>query len=200
MIKILSSLCAVILLVMGCAQVVPGQPIPRFDFLSRATVPVMVSEIQVTNTYTAPMASPNVDHLFNVTLGEAVKHWSDRRFSPQGSQGTLTIIVEEASVIEEPLLRTQGWRGIFTFDQAYRYKAKLVVSVSATNPDDLGSVATTRVTVEHNRTIGEYASVQDRDKAWTRLTEDTLHDLDLYLTKSMREKLPFLIRSAPLSY
>lgn len=193
MIKSLSIISVLSLMLMACAQVVPGRPLPRFDFLSRPTVPVMVSKVTVVSEYNAPFAAPNVDHLFNVTLSEAVQHWADRRFSPQGDAGTLTIVIEDASVIEEPLNRTDGVRGLFTIDQSYRYKANLVVSVTAENPIT-GDVASTRVTADHSRTIGEYASIQDRDEAWVALTEDIMKDLDLYLTKSIREKLPFLIR------
>ncbi len=106
---------------------------------------------------------------------------------------TLTITIEEASVIEEPLQRTEGVQGLFTLDQAYRYKATLIVSLSSTPLDHTASQSSTRATIEHSRTVGEYASVQDRDTAWTLLTQDVMHDLDLYLTKSLREKLPFLI-------
>lgn len=182
------------LMLLACAQTVPGRPMPRFDFLTRPVVPILVSNVKVVNAYTPVMASPNVDHLFNVTLEEAVQHWADRRFSPRGSDGTLTVTIEEASVIEEPLQRTEGIQGLFTLDQAYRYKATLIVSLASTPLDHTASEVSTRATIEHSRTVGEYASVQDRDAVWTLLTQDVMHDLDLYLTKSMREKLPFLIR------
>lgn len=194
MIKKLFSFTAIALFLVACAQTVPGQPMPRFDFLTRPTVPIMVSKIEVVDQYTPPLAAPNVDHLFNVKLSEAVQHWADRRFSPQGHDGTLTVTIEEASVVEEPLQRTQGVKGLFTFDQAYRYNAKLVVALSSTPLDHTMDKVTTRATVEHSRTVSEYASVQDKEEAWIKLTEDVMHDLDLYLTKSLREKMPFLIR------
>ncbi len=193
MIRSFSILAIFTTLLVACTQVLPGRPVPRFDFLSRPTVPVLVSDINVVNQYQAPFAAPNVDHLFNVTLSEAVQHWVDRRFSPQGQEGTLEVVIEDASVIEEPLQRTQGIQEIFTLDQSYRYKANLVVSVRATDPAT-GNVVSTRVTADHSRTISEYASIQDRDEVWIALTQDIMRDLDLYLTKSIREKLPFLIR------
>ncbi len=184
-----------ILFLTGCAQSISGTPMPKFDFSSQSMIPVAVKNIVVNDVYQPPIAAPHVDHLFPLKLTEAVRHWSDRRFETRGDAGTMYITIQEASVVEQPLSRTTGVKGWFTFDQAYRYQAKLVVEITTDLPDDKrhGNHDSTRATIEHSRTVGENASVQEREKAWVQLTEDVMQDLDLYLTKSLQEKMPFLI-------
>ena len=98
-----------------------------------------------------------------------------------------------ASVVEVPLKRSQGVKGLFTRDQSERYDA--VIDMMAEIRDEAGNV---RVTVEstatRSRSVSENISLIEREKVWFEMTESMMTDLNTALENQIRIHMKDWIR------
>jgi len=182
------------LLLASCANTeTRPRPVPHYVYQQYPVSQLNVGSIQVVNSYVMPMNAPNAEHLMPQPLPKAVEEWAHNHFKATGGDGTLTITIKDASVVEQDLKRTKGVKGVVTIDQAERYDAKISVefSVSATSSgkDGSGSVGLTR-----GQTIAEDASLEDRDVLWTGMEEKMLTDLDAGTQSMLQQKLGFLLQ------
>lgn len=176
----------------ACANVVaPDRPVPEYDYKKYPPVMLDVSSVQVVD-YIPTMQPAHVEHLMPQPLPVAVSDWARDRFKPVGTQGVAFITVREATMIETDLDRTKGIKGVFTVDQAERYDAQIIVEfrIEGRDPEPNGSGI---VKVERSQTIGEDASLQYRDRIWTKMEERMLSDLDAATQRMLRQRLSFVL-------
>ena len=188
--KILTILAAVVMLA-SCTMDAPVRPIPRFSYKQYPATNVNVASVEVREDYRMPMQNPNVEHLMPLPLPQAVADWARSRFRATGTAGTMVITIRQASVSAKGLPTTEGVRGWFTLDQAERYDAKLLVEFNVEGTGDRAGSGDVNLT--RGQTMGENASIQDRDRAWTNIEEALLTDLDASTQKVLQERLPFLL-------
>jgi len=111
-----------------------------------------------------------------------------------GTSGSVTFTITEASVIEVPLERTSGMRGVVTNDQSERYNGKLAAKINIANParrlkGEVSAEAT------RSRTVPENLTLNERDRIWFQMSETLVNDLNTELEKAINQFLqPFLIR------
>lgn len=185
------SLIVVVGLMAACAQNVPSRPKPQFNWQNETSIPLNVSSVNVIEARSENLRTPYVGHLFPVTVPDAVRIWADERFRAMSPQGNFTITIESVSIKEEQLPLTEGIQGWFTTDQAQRYDGEMIVTLSGVS-SDLQQEGTARITVKASRTVSESASIQQRDKAWVKMTEEMLAALDTYTIEALNNKLSFL--------
>lgn len=191
MLKKLTMLCAA-LCVVSCANVTPPQrPVPEFDYAKYPPVLLDVSMIQV-NDYIPTMQNGHVEHLMPTPLPSAAGEWARTRFKAVGNTGTAFITIRDASVVGSSLDRTSGIKGVFTIDQAERYDGVLVVEmrIEGREPEPNGNGV---VKVERSQTISEDASLQQRDKLWTTMSEKMISDLDAATQRMIGNRLRFIL-------
>lgn len=184
--------CAFVLFAAACAMQAPERPQPHFAYKQYPPIKVDVAVIEVKENYRMPMNTPNVEHLMPQPLPQAVADWARSRFVAVGSAGTMTITVGDASVVRKDLPRTNGVQGWFTVDQAERYDAKVAIDFRVDGSgfqSGAGNAAVTR-----GQSIGENASVQERDRTWTKMEEAMMTDLDAATQKMLQERLAFILR------
>ena len=180
-----------VLLVAGCTMDAPVRPMPRFAYKQYPATNLNVAAIDVQEDYRMPMQNPNVEHLMPQPLPQAVADWARTRFKATGSTGTMIVTIRQASVEAKGLPTTDGVRGWFTVDQAERYDARLTVEFRVEGAGDhSGSGA---VNLTRGQTMGENASIQDRDRAWTSMEEALMTDLDASTQKVLQDRLPFVL-------
>lgn len=166
------------------------RPMPQYAYKKYPPVMLNVASIQVED-YTPSMQAPNVEHLMPQPLPAAVSDWAYTHFKPVGSMGTLYITVKDASMVGSDLKRSSGIKGVFTIDQAERYDARVMVEFRTEN---LGTNGNGVVRVERGMTVAEDASLQDRDRVWTKMAEDIMVDLDGAAMTMLQNRLPFLLQ------
>ena len=103
------------------------------------------------------------------------------------------MVVRRASVVEVPLKRSEGLKGLFTRDQSERYDA--VIDMMVEIRDESGKV---RVTVEsmakRSRSVSENISLIEREKVWFTIIESMMADLNVALENQIRIHMKDWIR------
>lgn len=188
------------LMVIGAALIAAScetttQP-PAFPQISYAHLPAIsldVARIEVENRYRPPATAPNVEHRFPVSLAATTLNWGQDRLRPVGAGGVARVVLRRASVVEVPLKRTKGVRGVFTTDQSERYDAVLDVMVEVL--DATGSRrATVESTARRSRSVPENLSVNQRDTVWFEMTEALMADLNRSLEAQIRTHMKDWLR------
>jgi hypothetical protein len=178
-----------VLVIAGCTNAPP--PPPKFapiTFTQYGPIRLSVSQVETVQEYTPPLQPPNVDHLFPVTPSAVAQRWPTDRLVANGGGYTARFVVQRASAVEVALPRSEGIRGAFTTDQAYRYDAVIEVALEIRN--DRGfrdAVVTARV--ERSRSVAEDITVNDREKVWYEMSKDMGVALNTELDRNIRATL-----------
>lgn len=192
MLKHILSLLALIV-VAACDTAAPPKPgFPQITFVHLPPIGLDVAQIRVEEQYVPPLGPPNVEHAMPVSPAAVVHRWAADRLRPAGPAGTARVIVKDASVVAQPLKKSEGVRGVFTRDQEVRYVGNLVVEV---NVETAGGLGTGFATGAATRTVTapEDISLNRRDQILFELAEGLAQDLNAALEANIRAHLaPFL--------
>lgn len=175
------------LIITSCQQAPAPQQLDQISFANMPKIRIAASEIRVVEQYEAPLKAPNVDHMFPTPPTRAVNQWVADRLQAAGTQGLLEVSVEEASVVEVPLPKTDGIRGFFTDDQSERYDAKLHVTFRMYDGARASSLAAGDVTVIRSRTINEKATIRDRERLFHDMTKEMMAQFNTEAEARMRQ-------------
>lgn len=191
--KIKHSLAAVLALVLGlslsaCEATVPNPVFPELTFQHLGPINLNVASLEISSSYKAPMAAPNVEHLFPTTPSNALKRWAEDRLvaTGSGSRGHFTIL--EASVRETALKTQEGIKGAFTKDQSERYDGLLEARLQIFDDKD-ASLGFVTAKVSRSITVREDATVNDREQAWFELNEAMMKSINAELEKNITQYL-----------
>lgn len=164
----------------GCEMATPRSDFPELTYAHLAPIRLDVSRIEIVSNYAPPLHSPNVEHLFPVSPAAAVERWGKDRLRAAGPKGLARLIVKRADVVEIPLEKSKGVRGLLTTDQAERYEATLDVEIEIR--DERGfQDALVAASAKRSSTLKEGASALDRDRLWFRMTEALMTDINAEL-------------------
>jgi hypothetical protein len=153
-----------------------------------------VARIDVVTEYTSPLAKPNIEHLMPIPPAMAAKRWAEERLRAAGGQRVAKIVILEGSVVEVPLKKTEGVRGLFTVDQEARYDAKLSVRLDILDDRAL-RVGTASADSVRTRSVSEKATLNERDQLYYDLTADLVRDIDSVMGRQIAENLArFVLR------
>jgi hypothetical protein len=177
----------------ACVTDVASRPQPHFSYKQYPPVALNVASIRIDVVYKPPMQSPHVEHLMPLPLPQAVEDWAHSRFQASGTSGTAIITVTDASMVTQDLPRTKGMKALVTIDQAQRFDAHVAVDVHVEGLTS-GETGSGNVILSRSQSIGEDASIGDRDQLWTNLEEAMMTDLDAGAQKMLHARLPFLIK------
>lgn len=184
---------AVAFLVAGCATQVQKPVYPQISFAHLPQISMNVARVELEDRYVSPAIEPNVEHRFPVSPAKTALKWGRDRLKPVGAGGVARLIVERASVVEEPLAPTPGIRGVFTKDQSERYTGVVVVSVEII--DESGAKrAVVRSTARRSQTVPENVSLNEREDIWFRMTEALMATLNENLEQQIRTHMTDWVR------
>ena len=174
--------------VAACETTVPRSGFPELAYSHLPPINLAVSRVDVVQEYRAPGNKPNVEHLFPVVPALVAERWARDRLKPVGADGIARVTVKNASVVEVPLERTSGIRGMLTTDQAERYDGAIEIAIEIVAPDGrvAGSVASR---AERRRTVPEDITLLEREKVWFEMTEAMMNDLNASLERQIRDNL-----------
>lgn len=170
----------------ACEAVPPPPTYPPISFADKPKLRLDAADIVVVRPYAMPGRPPHVEHLFPVIPADAVERWARERLVAAGARGTAEVRILDAGVVEVPLPRTGGIRGLFTTDQAVRYEGALEVEIALVGRADR-SRASVRARVERRRSAPENISPAGREKLWYDMTVAMMTDLDAALEKRISE-------------
>jgi hypothetical protein len=178
----------------ACDTAAPPKPgFPQITFGHLPPIALDVAQIQVEEQYAPPLAAPNVEHLMPVSPAAVAHRWAADRLRPAGASGVARVIVKDASVVAQPLQKTEGVRGMFTRDQEVRYVGNLVVEVDVNTAGGLGTGFATGAATR-TITAPENISLNRRDQILFDLTAALAQDLNAALEANIRAHLAPFIR------
>jgi hypothetical protein len=167
-------LCLCLPLILGLATCVEDEPPPRFAeirFTQEPPIRLDVARIDLISSFQPSFRLPDVEHEFPVPPQRVLEALCRDRFQAVGP-GTGRIArftIEDASVREFGLPRTEGIEGAFTVDQTARYDGRVAVRLEII--DEKGfmlRVATAEAF--HSETVDEGMTPNERDEAWYEIS------------------------------
>jgi hypothetical protein len=183
-------LCTIIILggITAACQSSPQVQVPQLSFNHLPAISLGVGQKAVSSTYAMPLKEPNVEHRMATSPEKAFKLWVSQRVATRGQGGVANFILEDASVVEVPLARTKGVKGLFTKDQSERYEATLKAAVELFDPSGkkLGYAS---AKVKHTRTVGESITLNEREQIWFEMVEALMKDFDRTFEANIRTHL-----------
>jgi hypothetical protein len=172
-------------LALGACSSAPPRPQARqISFANLAPISFDVARIEVVQQYQPPQVPPNVEHLTPVQPTDAIRRWANERVRAMGSNGTMRVIIKDASIVETHLKPTTGVRGTFTTDQSERYDGRLSVDLVVEVPSRQFQ-GYTGATVSRTISVPENVSLQGREDAWHSLVERMMADLNAKLEEGI---------------
>lgn len=180
--------CGAIGLLAGCATPVEQQKLPSLTYGHLDAFTFDAARIDISSEFAAPLAAPHVEHEVPEAPEKAVRQWASDRLRAGGKTGVATFTILDASVTEHPLPMDKGVSGAFKKEQASRFDSAVEARLEVF--DDRGfrrGIATARVTL--SRTIGEEATLNERDKLLFTLIEDLMKSFNTQMDANIRQHL-----------
>lgn len=170
----------------GCATEPPGSSFAELRYTHLPRIDLKAASLEVAELYRPPGKAPNVEHRFPTSPAAAAARWARDRLHPVGGTDLIRVSILNGSVIEVPLKRTNGLRGVFTNDQAERYDGTLHVRIEMLAPDGR-QLAMVESRATRSRSVAEDITLAEREKVWFRLTEDMMNDINRSLESQIRK-------------
>lgn len=183
----------VLLTAAGCKSNVNPPVYPDLTYGHLTPIALDIARVDIVQQYAPPATKPNVDHLFPVIPARAAAAWGRDRLRATGATGVARYVIANASVVEVPLKRTEGVRGVFTTDQSERYDGVVEILIDIEDPDNRRS-GNVRVRAERSRSVKEGTTLLDRERIWFELVEALMADLNAALEDQLRNKLKNFVR------
>ena len=184
---------ASVLLLGACETPLVVQKLPELTYGHLPSFLLDVATIEVESAYRPSMRPPDVEHLFPTPPEKALRRWASDRLSAEGRAGTARFVITEARVTEKRLAVDKGLAGVFKMQQSERYDAAIEASVEIF--DDRGfrrAFAGARAT--RSRTLGEDASVNERERLWFEIVEEVMELFDAEIEKNIRQHMGGYLR------
>ncbi len=173
-------------LLAGCETQVPVQKLPDLTFAHLPPLQLAAQRVETVSRFAPTLRAPNVEHTFPVPPARALEIWANQRLKAIGGGAQARFTILDASVTETKLARDASMRGAFTKQQSERYDARVEVAIDIQDGTRRGTATatTTRWT-----TVGEDASLNERERIKFNLIEGLMKDFDAEIEKNIRQHL-----------
>jgi len=186
--RFLVAILLVFATVAGCETQVARPQFPEITFAHRPAIVLSVGSIEVVTAYRAPLAAPNVDHLMAQRPAAVLERWARDRLKTGGRGGRAQFTVVDGAVTETRLKTQKGLTGTFRIEQAERYDGNVEARLEVFDGSGQRTgFATARA--NRSKTLGEDATVNDRERLWYDLVRQLAADFDAEMEKNLRQHL-----------
>ena len=176
----------------ACTTPPPSPRFPELTFVHLQPFRLDAASLDVVEAFQPAAGARDVSLGMPVPPAVAAQRWARDRLTPAGNAGRIVFTITDASVVEVPLARTRGLRGVVTDDQSERYDGRLAAKISIT--DGRGRRGEVTAEATRSRTVAEKTTLNQRDRIWFEITEALIRDLDTELDAAIRRFLPsFLV-------
>ena len=184
----LIAICAILVTALaGCSTSPPPQRFPELTYGHLGVMRLDVEKVEIVNEYQAPLAPPNVDHLFPIPPERAMRRWAQDRLAANGTPGRYArFVITDAKVTETNLPRSTGLTGAFTKDQSQRYDLSMSAAIEIR--EDRGNFRTGYATAStsRSRSVREDITINDREKVWFEMLEQAMNELNAELERQIK--------------
>lgn len=179
---------AVSVFAIGCTNGIPVFSLPELTFEQVQPVSLNVAKIEIFDDYKSPMAAPNIEYTFKTPPARATRLLVERQLKADGVEKILRVFITDASVVEENLPVTTGFKGMMLQEPSQRYNARVALRfelVDEQAPDI--AIGHAQVTATRTKTVMENISLASRDRAHFELTEELMKDVSNGLETIVRD-------------
>jgi hypothetical protein len=157
-----------------------------------------VERIDVVSEFKSDYQPPHIEQSLPVSPEQTMRRWAADRLIASGSSGRYAqFVIQDASVTDTPLPRTEGLKGAFTTDQTNRYDASFAARLEIRAERGNFGAGTASAQAKRSRTIPEGITLAARDRVWFELVEATMNDLNAELDRQIRANLPKFLVETP---
>ena len=179
--------------VAGCAATQPPARMQPLSFAGRGAIALDAATIQVVDQYRPPGARPNVEQLAPTAPAQAVRQWVAERLRATGRGGSVKVMILDASIVESELPRAEGFKSMFTTQQAQRYDGRIEIRIVGEAPA-LRFSGSAQAAASRSTTVPEDISLAGREDTWNTLVRQMMEDLDGRLQQALRDGLGPMVR------
>ena len=178
----------------ACTATPPAAP-TAFDitFQHREPIILRVSRVDVVDRHEPLLRAPRVEHLYDVTPASIIDRWAAERLKPVGAQGLVTLIVEEAGVIEERLPVSTGIGDLFRDEPDTRLTGVIRARFDHVDIGPPSQSRSVEILAEASVEVLESATLNERDLAYYRVVEKLAGEVDRVLTSEINKSMGSLI-------
>lgn len=180
---------------LAACSTAPEKPIfPEITFTGEPKLTFAASSVETIQEYQPTTQPPHIEMTVPQSPVLVAQRWARDRVLLDNSQPyRVTVTIKNASVTEEDLKKTPGLKGSFTDDQVARFTVDVAMVVELRDARGF-RVATATASAKRSNTIGEKATLNDRDKLLYDLVKATMMDVDRELESNIRQYMPLYVR------
>lgn len=180
------------LVLSACAT--PPAPTTALEitFQHRPVISLNVARVEVVDAYNIGGSFPRVEHLYTKTPASLVRQWAGDRLKPVGQLGQVSVLIQEANVVETARVIDKGILGLFNDEPDTDLTATIVARIEFVNVLDGGSYAVD-VDAHANVAIFESATLNERDFAYYSVLETLGAAFDEAVEKELRSVMKAII-------
>lgn len=177
----------------GCETTLPLNEFPDLRYNHLPPIRLDAVRIEVVEQYQSSGKKPYVEHEFPRRPATMAARWATDRLKAVGTRNVVRASILDGAVVEVPLARTGGVKGVFTNDQSEQYDGTLSVRIEIIGPDGR-QLAYVESRGKRSRTVPEDITLADREKVWFRMTEAMMNDLNLSLERQIKQHFKSWLR------
>ena len=170
----------------SCETVMPPQKFPDLRYKHQPAFLLAVDRIDIVDKFRMPTLKQNIGAKIPLKPSIVAKQWAKDRLRPVGGKNIIQVTIAEASIVEVPLLVTDGIRGLFTNDQSERYDGVIEIKIEVKNKKgkQLGMISSKS---NRSQTVPEDITITQRRQVWFGLVETMMNDLNGSLERQVRQ-------------
>ncbi len=189
MLKKLFTIMSLLLVFPACTHFQDNEAEPRRyeepRFADQELIRLKVNKIEVISEFTPSFKSPNVEHLFPVSIEKTARIWARDRLEAVdfSSDKVAKFIIKDASVTEEPIKSTE----VFTKDRI-RYHARLSATLKISDPQSQSS-AETSIEAWRELTMNADADIEEKEKQWNNMVYKLFNEFNRSMEANINQYL-----------
>jgi hypothetical protein len=151
----------------------PMQRFPELTFRNLPPIQLDIGRIEVVSQFQPPAQAPHIEYDMPVSPEVAVKRWVQDRLQPIGRNGTLRVVIRDASATETTFKTDKSFTGMFKREQAA--DVDMSVDIALQMLDEHQFVAA-EVTGQQSRSHTELEGMKlnERDQLLYEMVEDLM--------------------------
>ncbi|HXP95690.1 MAG TPA: hypothetical protein VN809_03190 [Telmatospirillum sp.] len=155
----------------------PMQRFPELTFRNIPPVQLDIGRIEVVPQYQPPAQAPHIESDMPVSPENAVKRWVQDHLQPIGRNGTLRVVIRDASATELNFKTDKSFTGMFKKEQAGQVDMSVDVALQML---DERQFVIAEVTGQQSRSHTELEGMKlnERDKLLYDMVEDLMKGLN----------------------
>lgn len=187
-----------LMLLSACAMEPMPEPI-QLNYAHLDRIYLNTKDLRIiNNSQSTPTWDPYVGHKYVPTLTDALYRLAGDRLQAVGNKGRAKLIIKDANVTEQPIVTSSSFEDLFKRQQASKFIGRVEVELQAQTPRGTLSVATAHAV--RSVTLPEDPSGAEKYRAYTRLLNHLIFDLNAHLEKAIFQHMKRFLARKPTNF